>query len=147
MKLIIGSDHAAYEVKEELKKHLSLKHEVVDVGTHSTDSCDYPDYAIELCKAVRKEECLGILLCGSGVGVSMVANRFKGIRASLCLDVLVAGLSRSHNNANVLCLGARLTPMGKIIEISDVWLSTSFEGDRHAKRVEKFDNLGSELPD
>lgn len=141
-KLILATDHGAFEAKEELKKHLSSRYDVIDVGTHSTESCNYPEFAIKLAKEVKKEKCFGILLCGSGIGVSIAANRFSGIRAALCRTTEEAMLSRQHNNANVLCLGGRITPLEDIKKIVDLWLKTEFEQGRHTQRIELFNNLG-----
>lgn len=146
MKIVIGSDHAAFEMKELVKKFLQSKNiEVVDVGTHSDERCDYPDYAMALAKVVIHENILGILFCGSGIGASIVANRFKGIRAALCRSPYDAEMSRKHNDANVLCLGARVNSEEEIKKIINVWLSNSFEGGRHAERLEKFQDIGEEL--
>ncbi len=146
MKIQVASDHAAYEAKEVVVNFLrSQDVEVNDLGTHSPDRVDYPDYAVKLCKEVLKENSCGILLCGSGIGVSIVANRFKGIRAALCRSVYDAEMSRKHNDANVLCLGGRVNTDKEIIEMVEVWLSTAFEGQRHADRLALFENLGEEI--
>jgi ribose 5-phosphate isomerase B len=142
MKIFIASDHAAFKEKNELLEYLKSRYKVVDLGTHSTDSTDYPEWAIMLVEKVRTEKVQGILLCGSGIGVCMTANRFKGIRAALCRDEDDAKMSRLHNDANVLCLSGRRTPMELIKKISDVFLTTSFEGGRHQKRIDQFNNLG-----
>jgi ribose 5-phosphate isomerase B len=142
-KIVIGSDHAAFEAKKlvaELLRFLNI--EVVDIGTHSSDRCDYPDYAKSLVKMVIAENISGILLCGSGIGVSIVANRYQGIRAALCRSTLDAEMSRKHNDANVLCLGARSNTPAEIKEIIEVWLKTDFEGGRHSDRLDKIKNLG-----
>lgn len=144
-RIFIGSDHAAFEAKENLKEYLSPRYEVLDVGTREAITSNYPDFAIALVKEIRKNNSRGILLCGSGVGVSMVANRFKGIRAALVRTPEEAKLSRQHNNANVLCLGGRISSEEKIKKIVDVWLETSFEGGRHQKRLDMFENLGEEV--
>jgi ribose 5-phosphate isomerase B len=142
-KIAIGSDHAAYEMKEMVKNFLhSLKFEVEDVGTFSTDRADYPDYAIKVCNEVLDNKIPGILLCGSGIGVSIVANRFKGIRAALCRTPLDAEMSKKHNDANILCLGARTNTPDEIKKIVESWLANSFEGGRHADRLKIFENLG-----
>ncbi len=146
MKLYMGSDHAAFDEKEILKSYLiELGHEVVDHGPASADRCDYPDYASLVAKSVAKEPTArGVLLCGSGIGVSMVANRYKFIRAALVRNVEEAKLSRGHNDANILCLGARLTPIDEIKAIAKSWLETPFEEGRHAGRIAKFNELGEE---
>ena len=143
MKIVIGADHAAFEMKEMVKNLLHLKNiEVIDVGTHSAERCDYPDYAAKLSKEVLDHNLTGILLCGSGIGVSIVANRFKGIRAALCRSPLDSEMARKHNDANVLCLGARSNTEAEIKSIIESWLSHSFEGGRHSDRLKKFENLG-----
>ena len=147
-KLYIGSDHAGFILKsallEKLKK--SQQYEVIDVGTNSLDSCHYPQFAIDVAKGVQTDskdsEAIGVLVCGSGIGVSMVANRFKGVRAALCRSEVDAELSRQHNNSNVLCIGERLTQEDEAFKILDRWLSTEFEGGRHQNRIDLFNNLG-----
>jgi ribose 5-phosphate isomerase B len=143
-KIIIGSDHAAFEAKEILKKSLEGQgFELDDVGTHSLDSCHYPDYAIALAKKLKQNPTArGILLCGSGIGVSIVANRFSFIRAALCRTAIDAKLSRQHNDANVLCLGARINSETEIMKITLAWLETKFEGSRHQDRLNLFSTLG-----
>ncbi len=142
MKIFIASDHAAFNEKNILVEHLRKNHEVVDLGTHSPDSTNYPDWARKLVEKVRSESTMGILLCGSGIGVCMTANRFKGIRAALCRDEDDAKMSRLHNDANVLCLSGRKTPQDLINKISDIFLATPFEGGRHQTRIDLFNNLG-----
>ncbi len=145
MKIVIGSDHAAFEMKEKIEALLKEKgFDVLDVGTHSLDSCHYPTYAIELARKVQKEGLQGILLCGSGIGVSIVANRFRGVRAALCRSVEEARLSREHNNSNVLVLGARISSEEAIREMIEIWLKTPFAGGRHTERLALFDDLGEE---
>jgi len=142
MKLAIGSDHAAFESKEHLKTFLgSLGHDVVDVGTDSLVSCDYPDYAAQVSRLVQTSSVeRGILICGTGIGMSIAANRFTGVRAALCYTVELARLSRLHNDANVLCLGARTQSQSAMEAILGTWLSTDWEGDRHAQRLQKIEN-------
>jgi len=143
MKIILASDHAAFNEKQELVKYLQgHNHEVVDVGTHNSDSTHYPEWAKKLVDNVKAENTFGILLCGSGIGVCMVANRYSGIRAALCRDEDDARLSRLHNNANVLCLSGRKTSIELLKKITDTFLSTSFEGGRHQTRIDLFDKLG-----
>lgn len=142
MKIFIASDHAAFKEKNELALYLKGDHEVIDLGTNSSESTHYPEWALKLVKKVLDEKTMGILLCGSGIGVSMVANRFKGIRAALCRDEEDARMSRLHNNANVLCLGGRRNSMDEIKKITDVFLSTEFEGGRHQTRIDQFNDLG-----
>lgn len=145
MKIFMGSDHGAFEEKEELKRYLEANgYEVEDVGTDKNERCDYSDFALILCQKVVEENCKGILLCGSGMGMSMAANKFKGIRAALCYDMTVAELSRQHNNSNVLCLGGRICSKEEIINITDSWIKAEFEGGRHIERLAKFENLGED---
>lgn len=146
MKIFIGCDHAAFEEKEKLRSFLSEKgHEVIDCGPNSADRVNYPDYAAKVAKEVAgqdEDQVRGVLLCGSGLGVSMVANRFAGVRAALCREADEAKLSREHNNANILCMGARLISVEKMQEILSLWLETKFEGGRHAERIDIFTSWG-----
>lgn len=142
MKIFIASDHAAFNEKQSLVSHLKAHYEVVDLGTHSADSTNYPEWVFKLVEDVKSEKTFGILLCGSGIGVCMAANRFRGIRAALCRDEEDARMTRLHNDANVLCLSGRKTPMELIKKISDVFLSSPFEGGRHQVRIDQFNNLG-----
>lgn len=141
MKIAIGGDHAGFEYKELLKIELiNAGHEVKDFGPHSTASVDYPDYVHPLAKAVLGEDYeLGILLCGSANGVAITANKHKGIRAAIAWDAELAALSRSHNNANVLCIPARFTTIEQAKAITQSFLNTPFEGGRHQNRVDKID--------
>jgi ribose 5-phosphate isomerase B len=142
-KIFLGCDHAAFTEKEVVKKFLVEKgYEVEDKGTYSDERCNYPDYAQAVAKSVLAENGLGILICGSGIGVSIVANRYKGIRAALVRSPKEAELSRQHNDANVLCLGARITTIDGLEEISMAWLNAEFENGRHAERLALFENLG-----
>ncbi|MBC98645.1 MAG: ribose 5-phosphate isomerase B [Halobacteriovoraceae bacterium] len=147
MKLHMGSDHAAFEEKETLKNFLKdLGHEIIDHGPENAERCDYPDYAAKVAKAVAKDDSsMGILLCGSGIGVSMAANRYQNIRAALVRSEEDALLSRGHNNANILCVGARLTSIEDIKVITKKWLETPFEEGRHTGRVAKFNDLGEKV--
>ena len=135
----IASDHAGVVLKETLKAQLlALGFLPEDMGAHSKDSVDYPDYAEKLCKCIlSKKAARGVLICGSGIGMSIAANRHKGIRAALCRSVQDAELSRQHNNANVLCLPARFVSLDVAKECVDAFLTTSFEGGRHQNRVNK----------
>jgi len=142
MKIFIASDHAAFNEKNLLRDYLKNNYEVVDLGTNSQESTHYPEWAKKLVEEVLKENTIGILLCGSGIGVSMVANRYKGIRAALCRDEDDARMARLHNNANVLCLGGRKTAPDLLKKIVDRFLATSFEGGRHQIRIDQFDSLG-----
>ncbi len=144
--IAIGSDHGGYLLKEEIKKHLKEKgYEFKDFGTDSTASCDYPVYAEKVCHAVQSGECeKGILICGTGIGMSMCANKCKGIRAAVCGDHFSAEFTRKHNNANVLCLGARVIGAGVAMQLVDIFLTTEYEGGRHEKRVEMMMQLENE---
>ncbi|MBC7429663.1 MAG: ribose 5-phosphate isomerase B [Bacteriovorax sp.] len=142
-KIAIGSDHAAYEMKEIVKNLLlSQNIEVIDCGTYSADRADYPDYAIKVSNEVIHQNMTGILLCGSGIGVSIVANRFKGIRAALCRTANDAEMARKHNDANILCLGARVNTATEVKKIIEAWFENKFEGGRHSDRLKIFENLG-----
>nr|MDK2850318.1 ribose 5-phosphate isomerase [Candidatus Cloacimonadota bacterium] len=137
MKLAIASDHAGYVLKEAIKKAFD-EHQFVDFGTYSENSMDYPDVGYPAAWAVSKGECeMGILICGSGIGMSITANKVPGIRAALCSMTDIARLSRMHNDANVLVLAGRFTAEAYAKEIVKVWLSTSFEGGRHQNRLKK----------
>lgn len=135
--IAIGSDHGGYLLKEELKKHLEQEgYEFIDFGTDSTASCDYPVYAEKVCRAIQSGECeKGILICGTGIGMSMCANKCKGIRAAVCGDHFSAEFTRRHNDANVLCMGARVIGPGVALQLADIFLTTEYEGGRHANRV------------
>lgn len=135
--IAIGSDHAGYPLKEKIKEFLLSKgYKVLDFGTESTDSTDYPLFAKDVCLAVQRGEAQrGILVCGTGIGMSITANKFKGIRAALCLNEYMARMSRKHNDANVLCLGDRILGDDLALAIVEVWLATEFEGGRHERRV------------
>ncbi|MBI3234131.1 MAG: ribose 5-phosphate isomerase B [Bacteroidetes bacterium] len=140
LKIAIGGDHAGFEYKKELIQLLSLQAHMVDCGPDSDASCDYPDHAHLVAQSVETGESdFGILICGSGNGVAITANKHKGIRAALCWNVEIASLARQHNNANVLCLPARYTSLAEAKEITLTFLSTAFEGGRHQRRVEKID--------
>jgi ribose 5-phosphate isomerase B len=143
MRIVLCADHAGFEMKEQVKAHLAgLGHEVVDVGAHGTESVDYPKIGAAVATAVNSGQApRGILVCGSGEGMCMVANRFAGIRAALAPTVEHALLSRRHNDANVLCLGGRLTPLAEALAIVDGFLATEFEGGRHQRRVDQIDEV------
>jgi len=140
VKIAIGCDHGGYELKKSIIELLNQEScEVLDVGCDSIVSVDYPDFANALCKAVQNQEAdRGILICGTGIGMSIAANRFDGIRAALCHELFTARMSREHNNANVLCLGARVVGPGLALEIVRTWLHAEFGGDRHQRRLDKF---------
>ena len=139
MRIAVGSDHGGFELKEEIKSHLLNKGiEVIDFGTDSRDSCDYPDYAIEVSEAVSRGEFeRGILICGTGIGISITANKVPGIRCALVGDCFSAKATRQHNDSNVLALGGRVLGLGLALEIVDIWLCTEFEGGRHQGRIDK----------
>jgi len=139
MVLALGADHAGFALKEDLKSWLTARgHEVLDFGTHDSDPVDYPDFGAPVAHAVMVGRAdRGLLVCGTGIGMAMVANRVPGVRAAACGDRQAARLSREHNDANVLALGARLTPAATAIEIVETWLATPFEGGRHCRRLEK----------
>lgn len=141
MKISLGSDHAGYLAKEEIKKYLLSKgYEVKDVGTHSTDSCDYPIFAKEAANLVSKGEVdYGVLVCSSGEGVMMAANKVKGVRCGLAYNDDVARLIRQHNNANMIAFGANFMKLEDIIKRIDIFLSTDFEGGRHERRVSEIE--------
>jgi ribose 5-phosphate isomerase B len=143
-RIIIGADHAAYPLKEHIKSFLQEKKQMVvtDAGVHTTESVDYPEYGKYVASAVSSGEfARGILLCGSGLGMSMVANRFDHVRAALCNDLFSAEMSRKHNDANILVLGGRV--IGDVLaeEIVSRWLDTPFEGGRHQRRLDQFDQM------
>ena len=145
MNICLGCDHAGYDAKRELVRRLGqLKHSVIDLGCDDSNSCHYPDYALKVARHVQREGGRGILLCGSGIGVSMAANRFAHIRAALCRSVEEARLSRQHNDANVLCMGSRINSAEEIWGMTVAWLEEVFEGGRHSDRIELFDSLGTE---
>lgn len=140
MKIAIGSDHGGFALKKVVLALLhELNHEINDVGCHTMDSVDYPNFADLVSEQVVTEEAdLGILICGTGIGMSMAANKHQGIRAALCSEQYAASMSREHNNANILCLGERVTGPGVAEEIVRTWLSTAFEGGRHQRRISLF---------
>ena len=143
MKIALATDHAGYDFKEGLQAFLKGEgFDVLDVGTFDKDPCDYPDFAKRACDFVaQKQVQFGILVCGSGIGMSIAANKVKGIRAALCHDLYTARMSRSHNDANVLVLPSRLIALAIAQEMTKLFLETPFEGGRHAGRVEKIMNL------
>ena len=142
MKIAIGSDHAGYELKEHLKAFLGQDHEILDLGTESTDSVDYPDYAKKVAMVVAGGKVdRGILLCSTGIGMSVAANKVKGVRAALVFDLYTAMQSRRHLDANILVLGAQVTGRGLALEIARTWMETLFEGGRHVRRIEKIRSL------
>ena len=142
-KVFIASDHAGHELKQKIIDCYKDKFEFEDFGTNSSNSVDYPDYAHQLSKSVSNSENFGVLICGSGIGMSMVANRYKKVRAALCLNEKMAELSREHNNANVLVLGSRLISYEEAIKCFSMFFNTEFEGGRHQARLEKFNHIES----
>jgi len=136
--IVLASDHAGFELKEIIKKYLIKKRKkVLDLGTDNKGSVDYPDFAHMLSKKIKTKNQLGILVCGSGIGMDMAANRHKNIRAALCYSAKATKLSRQHNNANVMALGARLTKKNVALKYVDIFIKTNFIGGRHLKRVKK----------
>ena len=140
-KIYIASDHAGFDLKEVLVEYLSKdEYEVFDLGPRSSESCDYPDFA-HLVSGMVSEQGIGILLCGSGNGVSMTANKWPGVRAALCWNYDLSKLARQHNNANIVCIPSRFVSTFEAKKIVDVFLSQEFEGGRHEKRVKKIDKI------
>ena len=143
----LGADHAGWELKESLKAWLiDQGHQVLDFGTHSPDPVDYPDYAAQVAESVAVGKVdHGVLVCGTGLGMAITANKVPGVRAAVCGDTSTARMSREHNDVNVLCLGARLTGRDLAREILEIWLDSTFAGDRHARRVRKITALEQRL--
>jgi ribose 5-phosphate isomerase B len=139
MKVALGSDHGGFELKEAIKKHLNRKGiEFVDYGTFNNESVDYPDYGRITAEAIMKGDCdRGIVICGTGIGISIAANKVKGIRCALVSEEYSARMAKAHNNANMIAMGGRVVGEGIATGIVDVWLETEFEGGRHERRVEK----------
>lgn len=139
MKIALGADHGGFELKEEIHTYLkSCGFEVKDFGTHSTESCDYADIAMVVAEAVvRREFEFGILICGTGIGIGIAANKVPGIRAALCSDTFSAHATREHNDANILTMGQRVVGPGLAIDIVKAFLNSTFEGDRHIRRIDK----------
>ena len=142
-KIFIGSDHGGFNLKEKIKEVFSpLGYEFEDMGTDSAESCDYPVYAEAVSRKVLETNGRGILVCGTGIGMSIAANKFKGIRASHCTDTFSARMTREHNNSNILCLGERITGQDLAIDIVKIWLETPFSnGERHAKRLNLIEEI------
>lgn len=141
--IAIGSDHSGFGMKREIMKHLDgLGLEYKDFGTFTEESTDYPIYGETVGRAVVSGECdRGIIICGTGIGISIAANKLRGVRAALCGDCYSAEMARAHNNANVLALGARVVGIGLALKITDIFLNTQFEGGRHARRVDMFGDI------
>ena len=137
--IAIACDHGGYHLKEAVKAHLMEKgYEVKDFGTNSLDSCDYPDYAAPAAKAVADGTCeKGIVICTTGIGISMAANKVKGIRAALCTNEFCAEMTRRHNNANILCMGGKVIDKETAVKLVDIFLHTEFEGGRHQRRIDQ----------
>lgn len=147
-RIAVGSDHAGFALKEKVRAYLAAGgYEVEDLGTRSTDSVDYPDFAEKVAaRVVAKGADFGVLVCGTGLGVAMSANKVRGIRAATCNDTLSARFARAHNNANVLAMGGRLIDETTAAKILDTWLATPFEGGRHQRRVDKIAALEQKYP-
>ena len=143
MKIAVGSDHAAYELKEAIKEKLTGEgHEIIDVGCDSTESVDYPKYGHAVGRTVASGEAeRGIAVCGSGIGISIACNKVPGIRAALCTSVEMAEMCRRHNNANVVCMGARMISQELAFDIIDTWMTTDFEGGKHLRRINEIEDL------
>lgn len=143
VKIVIGADHGGFRAKQSVVDHLLEQgYDLEDYGTDSEESCDYPDIAHKVAQAVAKGEfTLGILMCGTGIGVSIAANKVPGIRAALCTDSYSARMARNHNNSNVLCMGARVTGIGPMLDIVDSFIQEGFQGGRHSKRVDKIEKV------
>ena len=146
MKIAIGNDHVAVELKNHITKYVEAKgYTVINYGTDSSESCDYPIYGEKVAKAVASGECdLGILICGTGIGISLAANKVKGIRAAVCSEPYSARLTRQHNNANIIAFGARVVGQSMAEMIVDEFLDAEFEGDRHARRVDLITKIEQE---
>ena len=143
MKIYIGTDHGGYNLKEKIKEVFTpLGYEFEDVGTNSTKSCDYPVFAKKVAQKVADTDGKGILVCGTGIGMSICANKFKGIRASHCTDTFSARMTREHNNSNILCLGERITGQDLALDIVKIWLETPFSnGERHINRLNMIEEI------
>ncbi len=143
MKYYIATDHAGIDLKNHTCEYLRSKgYEVEDLGPYTKDRVDYPDYAVKVCEKVLTDKgSMGVLICGSGIGISISANRFSGIRACLCHDAYTAKMGRAHNDGNVLCFGERIVGVGVAESIIDAWCEASFEGGRHAGRVDKIEAI------
>ena len=143
MKIAVGCDHGGFDHKNAIADHLKQRgFEVVDYGIYENQSVDYPDIASKLCKGILEGEAdLGILVCGTGIGMSIAANKFKGIRAAACSEHFSAKYTRLHNNSNVLCLGGRVIGIGTALELADLFVDTEFEGGRHQNRIDKIEKI------
>ena len=143
LKIALGADHAGYEYKDKIISYLTENgYSCVDCGTNGPESVDYPIYASKVCELVRSKECdFSILVCGTGIGMSIAANKHRGIRAALCNEPESTAMTRHHNNSNILCLGARMISFDTALELTNVFISTEFDGGRHERRVEMLDKL------
>ena len=143
MKIAIASDHAAYNEKQEIVDYLNNQGlEVIDLGTNSSESVDYPIFGKKVAQSILEGKVdRGIIICGTGIGISIAANRYKNIRATLCSSTIHAEMARKHNNSNILALGGRITPINELKDIVAVWLSTDFEGGRHQERIDLIDEI------
>ncbi len=141
MKIALGADHGGYELKKEIKNYLMENgYEVLDLGTNNSESVDYPEYGKKVGEAVVSGEAkYGIVICGTGIGISMAANKVKGVRAALCHNIFTTKLTREHNNANVLAMGGRVLGIGLALAMVETFLTTEFEGGRHQRRVDKIE--------
>jgi ribose 5-phosphate isomerase B len=146
MKFYVATDHAGFNYKAQIIEYLKSKEiEVVDLGPYSSDRVDYPDFAKKCAQAVRDDKgSFGILVCGTGIGISIAANKVQGIRAALCHDAYTAKMSRAHNNAQILCFGERVVGLGVVFDMIDAFISTDFEGGRHSNRVDKISLIDNE---
>lgn len=145
-KVALASDHGGYQLKSEILEYLKTKnYEIVDLGPDSEESVDYPEYGAKAAKAVNDNvvDC-AIIMCGSGIGISIAANKFKGIRAALCFDAYTAKMCRLHNDANIMAIGGRITTMDRAKDMVDLFLETEFEGGRHQRRIDKLDELAAD---
>ncbi|MCP4482870.1 MAG: ribose 5-phosphate isomerase B [bacterium] len=142
-KIAIGTDHSAVELKSQIIDYLESKGYILsDEGAYTDDSCDYPDYALKVAKKVQKGDAArGILICGTGIGMAIAANKVKGILAAVCTNTLMAEMTRKHNNSNVLCLGVRVSSHRDILEMIDTWLETEYEEGRHRYRLNKISDI------
>ena len=147
MRIVIGSDHRGYHLKDKLINMLRAKgHEVDDVGTSAPDSVDYPDFAVLVARKISEQTAdRGILICGSGIGMAITANKFPGVRAAPCTDEITAEISRLHNNLNVLCLSADMLSPRVVDRMVEIWLNTEFEGGRHERRIQKIHDLEQKI--
>jgi len=145
MKIALGSDHGGFELKEYIKEHLQKNNvEIIDFGTDSSESVDYPEFGQKVAESIKEGKCdLGIVCCGTGIGISISANKVPGIRCALVSDGFSARMSREHNNANMLALGGRVVGKDLALDIVDIWLNTEFQGGRHERRINKIGDIES----